>query len=278
MNLQIVTIDPKKAELWLQRNTKNRKLSQNHVNKLANDMASGRWVLNGQTISFSTDGTLNDGQHRLHAVIKSGTTIQTCVAFGVDDPNAFQTIDVNVLKRGTDQVLSMMGVENSVSVSAVARRLLHWENTVDKSAFSLTKKEYAAISGDAVIEFAQENLASIQDALTTMRGSLPYRRCSAGSALLTALIICDGADDVATMVFIDGLKTGAGLQENSPIYLLRERLIDPPPKRGVKWETEVMALTIKAFNRFLGGQTLKVLGWRQGGDAPEKFPIPGDKS
>lgn len=277
MKLQIVTIDPKKAEMWLQRNTRNRTLKPHHVNKLAADMASGRWVLNGQTISFSSDGTLNDGQHRLHAIIKSGATIQTCVAFGIDDPNAFKTIDVNILRRGVDQILGMMGVEKSNHIAAIARRLFYWDSTVNKQTFALTRQDYKAISGDAVIEYAQENLDVIQDALKQMQGSMPFRRCGAGSALLTALIICSRVDDVAALIFTEELKTGAGLQEDSPVYKLRERLIDPPQKRGAKWETEVMALTIKSFNKFINGQTLKALRWRQAGDFPEKFPIPGDR-
>lgn len=278
MKLQVVSITPNKARLWLQKNTKNRKLRQHHVDKLAADMAKGRWVLNGQTISFSVDGTLNDGQHRLHAIIKSGATIQSCVAFGVDDPAAFKTIDVNILKRGVDQILGMMGIENSIHISAIARRLLYWDNAANKSAFALTKQDHKIVSGDAIIEYAQEHLDAIRDILKTMQGSMPLKKCGAGSALLTALLICSRTDDVAALIFTDELKTGAGLQEDSPVYKLRERLIDPPPKRGARWETEVMALTIKSFNKFINGQTLKTLRWRQAGDAPEKFPIPGDKS
>ena len=277
MIYQTVMVDPQKAKQWLLKNTKNRKLQQRHVERLAQEMLNGKWVLNGQTISFSNDGALLDGQHRLYAVIKSGVTVPMSVAFGVDNPNAFKTYDINVLKRGVDQIALMMGIENATHASAIARRLLHWDNAEDKTTFSLTTETYQRLPGDEVLEYLQSHNNEIQTMLKDMRPSLPYRKCSAGSAFIAALIICNRTDEVATLLFNEGLKTGAGYQANSPIHLLRERLIDPPSKRGVKWEVEVMALTIKAWNKFLSGKTIKFLRWRQEGDCPEKFPIPGDK-
>lgn len=111
MRYQTVLVDPKKAELWLKKNTKNRKVSNRHVSQLANEMKEGKWLLNGQAIAFSKDGVLLDGQHRLLAVIMSGVTVEMTVAFGVDHPDAFKTYDVISLKRGVAQVASMMGVD-----------------------------------------------------------------------------------------------------------------------------------------------------------------------
>lgn len=276
MQFQTVMMDPQKAEAWLRKNTKNRRLRLPHVNTLANDMINGRWVLNGQTIIFSADGTLLDGQHRLQAVIKSGATVPMAVAFGVDDTNAFKSIDMNVLKRGVDQLAIMMGIENASHASAAARRLLHWDTTEDKSKYAFTTKAWALIAGSKVLEYLMEHNNEIQNMLKDMRGALPLRKCKAGSALTAALIICNRTDDVATMLFIEGLKTGAGLGESSPIHKLRERLIDPPGKSGLKWEAEVMALTIKAWNKFRAGKTVKCFRWRQEGDTPERFPVPGE--
>lgn len=276
MEYKTVMVNPEKAKLWLQKNTKNRKVRQWHIDRLASDMLKGKWILNGQTVSFSLDGVLLDGQHRLYAVIKSGVTVPMSVSFGVDDPNAFKTYDVNVLKRGVDQVATMMGIENATHAGAIARRLLHWDKTHDKTLFTIKNKAWDLLTGDEVLEYLQIYCNEIQDMYKEMRTTLPFRRCRAGSAFVAALIICSRMDDVTTLMFNDGLKSGAGLESDSPVYILREKLIDTPAKRGVIWETEVMALTIKAWNKYCAGKTVKFLRWRQQGDHPEKFPVPGD--
>jgi hypothetical protein len=277
MKYQTIMVTPEKAKLWLQKNIKNRTLRHWHIDDLAREMSEGLWSLNGQTISFSTDGALLDGQHRLLAVIKSGVTVPMSVAFGVDDPNAFKTYDATILKRNASQIASMMGIENANNISAIARRLLHWDKTSNKAEFSFTCESWKRISNNDVLDYIQTHNQEIYSMYKEIYLSLPARRCKARSALVAALIICNRQDDVATMLFVEGLKTGINIKPNSPIHLLRERLIDPPERTGLKWELEVMALTVKAWNKYLNGKTLKHFRWRQEGDNPEKFPLLGDK-
>lgn len=71
---KMVLITPKKAGKWLQSNTKNRDVSEDHVARLADDMTNKKWMITHQGVAFNCDGTLLDGQHRLMAVVKSGTS------------------------------------------------------------------------------------------------------------------------------------------------------------------------------------------------------------
>lgn len=276
MNLSVTTIDPVVARSMLSKNGKNRRVSQRHIDRLAAEMSGGHWVLNGQTISFSKEGLLLDGQHRLHAVVKSGVTIPMTVVYGVEDDRAFQTYDQTALKRGLNQIVDMKGYDNANTLTAVARRLELWESTSNKDEFSLLRKAWQEQTGHAVIEYVDAHAAEIRQIYNAVKCSLPYRKCRAGSSLIAMLVVCNRVDDVAGLLFIDGLKTGAGLAERSPVRMLREKLIDPPRKSGLAWDTEVMALTAKAFNKFLTGKSLRFLRWRQEGDYPEKFPVPGD--
>lgn len=279
MTLEFKTflIDPIKANQLLECNSRNRRVSERHVQKLAKDMLSGKWVNNGDTIKFSDDGLLLDGQHRLHAIIHSGVTVPVNVVRGVSDENAFKTIDSNARGRDAAQIAEMMGIKHSTNVAAIARRLLHWENTVDKRQFTFPNSAWLALTTADVVEFAEINQAEIYSMLELMRGTLPYRRCGAGSALVSALIVCKRSNDFAAKQFTEGLKTGANLEENSPISALRDRLVIPPERRGMKWELELMALVIKAFNYHLRGRTIKQLRWRQAGNAPESFPEVGGR-
>lgn len=87
LEMTVESINPAKAIEYLKRNVNNPRgknsLNKRIVKSYAEDMASGLWVLNGESIVFDEDGFLKDGQHRLAAIIKSGATIQSCVIRGV---------------------------------------------------------------------------------------------------------------------------------------------------------------------------------------------------
>ena len=72
---QVEMISPKLAQQMLAANTQNRPLRDAATDLMAKDMAEGRWHLNGESIIFSSDGVLTDGQHRLTAVVRSGVTV-----------------------------------------------------------------------------------------------------------------------------------------------------------------------------------------------------------
>jgi len=274
---QTTMVTPQMAHKWLLQGGKNRKISNRHVKEIATSMQAGKWVLNGETICFDTKGKLINGQHRLSAVIMSGVTVPILVVRGVEDPKAFETYDANVKKRGVSDIADMEGIKSAVGASAIARRLVAWEKAAVKSTFALTNEAYANIADFEVLDYLRTNNGKIQNIFCEMSGSLPHKRCGAGSALVASLVICSEIDEDVTALFIEGLKTGLNLTEKSPVYLLRERLIDPPERRGKSWETEVMALTIKSWNKYLYDREAKNLKWRRDGDHPEKFPIPGDK-
>jgi hypothetical protein len=79
-----MTVTPQTALEWLENaNSRNRPLSQNHINKLARDMKNGQWKLTHEGIAFDPNGVLLDGQHRLWAIVESETAIQTLVFYNV---------------------------------------------------------------------------------------------------------------------------------------------------------------------------------------------------
>lgn len=91
--LHFELITPEIASQWLQKNTSNyRDKTPNTIRKYSTDMKQGLWTINTATISFSVDGTLVDGQHRLESIIDSGVTVwsyvmRNCPNDFVSDPN-----------------------------------------------------------------------------------------------------------------------------------------------------------------------------------------------
>lgn len=91
----IVEVTPELAQIWLGRNiANNRKLKTKSIAGYAMDMANRNWGLTPDAIAFDAEGNLFNGQNRLNAVIKSGTTIQAFCVFGFPmTPNDFMHLD-----------------------------------------------------------------------------------------------------------------------------------------------------------------------------------------
>lgn len=71
---RIETVTPEIAAAWLLANKNNRRMRHGIVESYASDMASGNWTQCIEPISFYADGDLADGQHRLKAIVDTGTT------------------------------------------------------------------------------------------------------------------------------------------------------------------------------------------------------------
>lgn len=91
-NITIMDISPETAKKMLEKNDRNRSTKSLTVQKYARDMISGTWYDNGVPIVIDENGIIKDGQHRLHAIVKSGKTIRmlvltvrSCEARGYDN-------------------------------------------------------------------------------------------------------------------------------------------------------------------------------------------------
>lgn len=123
MKTEVMTITPAMAEKWLAGTTfKNRNVSITAVNRYANDIQNGQWMLNGESIIIDDNGNVIDGQHRLRAILKSGASIQSVVVRGIDAAT-FQTLDCGK-KRNHGDVLSISGYANA-NLLAAGLRLIH---------------------------------------------------------------------------------------------------------------------------------------------------------
>src|SRR4051812_3482650 len=76
-------IDATMATAMLERNESNRPINDGRLRRWIDAMKRGEWKQNGDTIKITSCGILNDGQHRLTAVARSGVTIMTDVRFGL---------------------------------------------------------------------------------------------------------------------------------------------------------------------------------------------------
>jgi len=273
MQFKVMQVTPEIAASWLDNNGMNRKISKAHTSKLADVMNRGKWVLNGQSISFDENGRLLDGQHRLSAVVMSGKTVQMTIALGVSDPEAFKSYDGVALKRGAHQVAAMMGVNNSNRVAAIARIIIAWEESATTEEFSRNLRHGATSSApDEVAEKACE-IQDEAEAADSMANCSAVQRSGSRATVISMIVIFARIDPVSTASFCHKLKSGLFTSDKDPVFLLRDRLMSSDKTHsGKNWKVYMVALIIKAFNAHRKGKEMGVLRWRTEGSCPEGFP------
>ena len=95
-------ITPEKAQLLLARNADhNRKLRPSKVTRYAEDMKTGQWKATPEPIIFDWNGTLINGQHRLNAIVESGTSHMMFIVRDVD-PEIYDKIDRGAQRSPSD--------------------------------------------------------------------------------------------------------------------------------------------------------------------------------
>jgi len=112
----VVWITPDTAKQILASNTaKNAaRLKDRVVKNYADQMRKGQWQFNGESVVISETGKLLDGQHRLHAIVQSGVSVQMVVVQGVEDV-AYTTLDTG-FNRNFAQVAKMQGHQNVITL------------------------------------------------------------------------------------------------------------------------------------------------------------------
>lgn len=153
MDITQEKITPEMAQEYLKFNTENyRSLSKDRVISYAADMKNGRWQFNGESIKFSENGQLIDGQHRLQAIIRAGVPVDMLVIRGVKD-------DVDIYD---------IGAQRSLGQIAKARGVVNgWYSQVMACAgWVVDNSDHHRLSGKAtVIRYAEEHANEIERAV-----------------------------------------------------------------------------------------------------------------
>lgn len=260
-NIEIQTVTPGRAQQWLDRNTKNRKLSKKTVNQLVGEINRGDWVLTNDAITFDDDGNLLNGQHRLHACVQSGQSIEVLVAYGLASES--QLAMDRGKKRSLADQLDMRGEANFVNLAGALVHLYRWEHNAPRHS---------------TLRPSPKQGLELLDRHPNIRNSIAYGRAvnssirfnpSLGTFLhyTASLIEPEDADD-----FYGRLASGENLVRHHPIHTLRQTIEKDAIATKRLPKVTVHAYTIKAWNAYRNGEQLKVLRWRAGGAKPEPFP------
>lgn len=252
---------------WLdETNKNNRKVRQQWVDQLADDMIAGRWRgQNGEAIRFDTEGRLVDGQHRLWACVQSGTAFETLLVTGVDIED-YKTIGIGT-KKGLVDFLGPVYGEKNPTLYAAALRLVHvWRTGRLKSGWKSLAHSISEL------ETAYHDHPQLADSVAWVSNHKPVRVLLNGTyaAFIHYAGFLEGKQ-AAVESFLDRVGSGLGLMEDDPAYQLRKFLLS---QKGLTaghrrpGRDYVLALAIKAWNAAKQGEKMKALAFKVNEDWP----------
>lgn len=215
--LETLTVD--RAEVLWAVNEENRNLSPACLADICRDIRNKAYRLNGETVVVSSGGLLNDGQHRVRAVIETGIPIRTFMVFGVDRDSR-RTLDTG-RARTTGNFISMEGGKHANRASQVAFWLLMHR----LGLFEQNGTQKGIPTKSEVIAYWFQNAETIEEAINVVRIKNALEMRSSGP-LATAFVLISRVNPNGAREFFSKLCEGGGYEIGSPIHRLRSRIIE----------------------------------------------------
>lgn len=252
MKLEMMLITPEIAVELMARNLRNRPLQMHWVKSLADAMASGEWMTNGESIKIDADGNLIDGQHRLAAIIKCGRPMMMSLTTGVPT-NAFSTLDQGKRRSGAD-VLALNGDKNVKAVASALRTIVFLGGGQTSISGIRTAALIAARQKHPDVVYWTERYIGLR----------MLRQIAPASVIGIATLGSSAWGSDTADFFLEKLATGEMLDAGSPVYVLRQRLIESKRGGASIHQLMLIGLLVKAWNAYVLGKRIKLLRMHPG--------------
>ncbi len=218
------------------------------------------WENTGEPIIISDEGILNDGQHRLKAIVESGISAVMDLRIGVRR-RTFANTNSGRRRSGGD-ALTIAQIKNSNNVAAMTRMMICYERGLPNAL-----KE--RVTNGEIVRAAKRWEKDMQAAhqLTSGTGR-PYRNAATNALAFIALRT---GDEDKVEKFFSVLRYGDGDRVH-PAHQLREFLSKVVVTTGndAAKRARAFAACLLAWNAELAGVRGKVnLTWREGTPYPE---------
>jgi len=264
------TITPDSARIMLESNKKNRSVNRANLNYIISEINRGNFHLTGESIKIAQNGMLLDGQHRLHAVIESKKPTMMLVVRGLSN-DAFKYIDTG-RKRQASDILAIEGVANSAAISAMAKFIINFKRgnyaSVSNSKVDISSNRTPITNAD-VSNFVSTNKESIEDSY--LYGHNKYNKLIKKVTLSGFHFIIKQSNEELADDFCHKVSTGEGIEHSSPIYLLRQKMLQDIRANKKMRSLEKLAILCKAWNLYKTNKTVSILKWDS---VKEPFPKP----
>lgn len=257
-------LTPEIAQFLLGRNSKNRQVKKDRVEQYVRDIKNG-WTHNGDTIRVSVNVIMLDGQHRCLAVMETGIPIETGLMYGLPD-EVFETIDTGRV-RTTSDVFYIAGIENNTRMTSITKFVMNFK----KGCYEFAARGYSrgrlSVTNSQALEFCQANLESLQESYYF--GFNKDNKIVSGTILASLHYIFKEKNKVYADNFCKSLADGVGLAKDSPIYVLRKKLIEDSRLKRKMNIYEKVGIICKAWSYYIKGKKITRLNYDS---TNEQFP------
>lgn len=261
---RILMFDKDVAEAVLAYNTGNRRINKRKLEQLVGQLRREEFINTGEPIIISREGVLNDGQHRLQAVIDADVEIDMDVRFGISR-EAFRVTDTGASRTPGD-VLTILGAHAGGQVSSTVRLLLLYERGLPESIREFVSHQEIAN--------AFERWKGIEDVVAEVNRHAFPKAVKSIPLYATAFLASRSPGKAKLETWLDAVATGLDVGRDHPAYQLRERLLRGIPAATREGLMERFALMVKSWNLFAKGETvpMREFRWTSAGKNAEAFP------
>ncbi len=262
LDATIKSINPAVAKQMLAVGFRNRRLQKTRIRRYAQAMDNKEWIIS-QPLMVNCDGSLIDGQHRLHAVRLHGKPVDFLVIKGFDRDATFAKIDDVATRRLKDWF--QINGENLPEILAGVVGMAARDDAGVLPTSGTANFQFTPIEG---IEFLKGHtkIRKSVGAPGTCNQLVP--RTMASFCHYKFAQVDMPAADAFFVELVMGEKEGA----QDPLYLLRERLAANQRAKNKISRTEKLALIIKTWNAIRSNKKVHNLIWRSTGPQAEAFP------
>lgn len=263
----VMVITLAQAATWIKNTGHQRPLNRQHVDFLANEIAEGRFVCNGEPIVIAADGSVLNGQHRLHGVLKAKKSIESVVVFNVATEH-FGTIDQGMTRSKADALFieGMSSVPMS-SRAAIASAVSMAIMTDENGCLLASKDGMRRVSNTHVLQYIRNNQRVVDEAQQLFRLKTASPVPIAHLIYLFHLVGQNFPTCFAD--FFQPLITGGNISDGSTSLVLRNLATQRPRPEHYGTQRNQIALLVKTWNSHVTGKSLRLLRYSA---SHEPFP------
>lgn len=260
------------ALLFLELNKHNRDFSLSKAQAYAQQMRLGYWRLIHQGIAFYQDRKLADGQHRLAAVILSGTA-QRFTVFRRFEKDALEAIDTSKRRTAGEAfgITGLIAKDDSKIAGSVVESVMKYE----------TRRLEAKSVAPSIYEqkdWAMKHIGSLRDAMAMthriVKGDPVLTKPETGAIALA--LILGGYTTESVEAYLTDVLQSIGHYPDSPTIDLHKQFLKSKERSAAKGKLtkeEKMALAFKGAGLYAEGLTTGGLRWKAGKE-PLPAPVP----
>lgn len=265
---EYVVITPRMAEDWLSRSVVQRTIRPGKVAAMAMDIRNGSWTFNNDAVCVDKERNLLNGQHRMLAIIESGTPTKFLVQFNTP-PESMKNIDTGTARTLSDY-LKFASEINTTTLAATIRILILLRTGGGLTQEDSKKNKITTTQASAFLEDHPEIRASVDFTVNNRRSLGPPPGPSAAAHYLISQTAGQKYADYyfKKLVSLSDEPTGSAvLAVDNRVRTIREQhqKIDYP-----RW----MALLIKGYNYYAKDARVRKLDIRNRDDTSFKIPVP----